>query len=138
MQRSTGARDKAFLIFDLDYTLPDQYLRREQQALTVPANAPAPTTQAPAADPQEATAEGEEPLWIRMWRAQTIKIGIAAIALAVLTATFFFQNVLVRRAVFYTWVRCACLLFVLVWLGWCANAQLSVVNGATAPRIFTR
>ena len=131
VQRATGARDKAFLTFDLDYVLPDQYLRRVQQAVTVPANAPAPTTQAPAAAPQEPTAQSEEPLWMRMWRAQTIKISIVALALAALTLIFFFQNVLVRRPVFYTWVRRAYLLFVLVWLGWYANAQLSVVNVVT-------
>ena len=32
VQRSVGARDKAFLTFDLAYTLPDQYLRIEQPA----------------------------------------------------------------------------------------------------------
>ncbi|WP_298252915.1 NosR/NirI family protein [Bradyrhizobium sp.] len=131
VQRATGARDKAFLTFDVDYTLPDQYLKREQQAVTVAANAPAPAAQAPAAAPQEPTAEGEEALWMRMWRAQTVKIGIVALALAALTAIFFFQNLLVRRPVLYTWVRRAYLLFVLVWLGWYANAQLSVVNVVT-------
>ena len=44
---------------------------------------------------------------------------------------FFFQNVLVRRPVVYTWVRRVYLLFILVWLGWYANAQLSVVNVLT-------
>src|SRR6516162_6946465 len=43
VQRTLGVRDKAFLTFDLDYTLPEQYLRREQRALTVPANSPAPS-----------------------------------------------------------------------------------------------
>ena len=35
---------------------------------------------------------------------------------------------LVRRPLLFTWVRRSYLLFVLVWLGWYANAQLSVVN----------
>lgn len=131
VQRAVGARDKAFLTFDLDYVLPDKYLKREQQAVTVPANASLPATRAPAAAPQLPAAEAEEPLWIRMWRAQTINIGIVALALAVLTAIFFFQNFLVRRPIFYTWVRRAYLLFVLIWLGWFANAQLSVVNVVT-------
>src|SRR6516225_8610179 len=43
VQRTLGVRDKAFLTFDLDYTLPEQYLRREQRALTVPANSPSPS-----------------------------------------------------------------------------------------------
>ena len=131
VQRAVGARDKAFLTFDLDYVLPDKYLRREQQAVTVPANALAPSAQAPAAGLQAPPAEGEEPLWIRIWRSEPIKVGIVALALAALTAIFFFQNVLVRRPIHYTWVRRAYLLFVLIWLGWYANAQLSVVNVVT-------
>src|SRR6516165_10249403 len=43
VQRSVGTRDKAFLTFDLNYTLPEKYMRREQRAVTVPANAPAPS-----------------------------------------------------------------------------------------------
>ncbi len=131
VERAIGARDKAFLTFDLDYALPDKYLKRVQQAVTVPANASPSASQAPAATPQPPTAEAEEPLWMRMWRAQTVNLGIVALALAVLTVIFFFQNFLVRRPVFYTWVRRAYLLFVLVWLGWFANAQLSVVNVVT-------
>ena len=50
------------------------------------------------------------------------------VRLGALTLIFFFQNVLVRRPVVYVWVRRAYLLFILVWLGWYANAQLSVVN----------
>ncbi|WP_257170519.1 NosR/NirI family protein [Bradyrhizobium sp. SRS-191] len=130
VQRATGSRDKAFLTFDLNYTLPDVYLKRE----TRPA---VPVAKTPAAQPAAATTtqtsadETEEPLWMRIWRTQTVNIGITAVALAVLTAIFFFQNVLVRRAQLYTWVRRAYLLFVLVWLGWYANAQLSVVNVVT-------
>jgi len=131
VQRTLGVRDKAFLTFDLDYTLPEQYLRREQRALTVPANSPSPAAQASVTvDPANAT-DIEEPLWIRLWRSQTVSIGITALALAALTAIFFFQNILVRRPTLYTWVRRAYLVFVLFWLGWYANAQLSVVNVVT-------
>ena len=65
-----------------------------------------------------------------MWRATTSGrhngVGIAA-----LTLIFFFQNALVRRPPLYTWVRRGYLIFTLVWLGWYANAQLSVVNVLT-------
>lgn len=124
-QRTIGSRDKAFLTFNLEYALPEAYLKREPRAPAAPAAA-APTaapTQAPVG-----TAEIDEPLWQRIWRAQTVQIGIAAVALAVLTVIFFFQNILVRRPRLYVWVRRCYLLFVLVWLGWIANAQLSVVN----------
>ncbi len=126
VQRAVGTRDKAFLTFDLEYVLPDRYVRREQRAVTVPASDAAPAAQASAA-----SIEDEEPLWMRIWRSQPISIGIAAFALVALTAIFFFQNVLVRRPLLYTWVRRFYLVFVLVWLGWYANAQLSVVNVLT-------
>lgn len=135
VQRSVGARDKAFLTFDLDYVLPDQYVRREQQAVTVPATAPAPAAQAQGPAPAEqqaaSAAENEEPLWMRIWRSEPVSIGITSLMLGVLTVIFFFQNVLVRRPVFYNWVRRGFLAFVLVWLGWYADAQLSVVNVVT-------
>ena len=41
---------------------------------------------------------------------------------------FFFQDCLVRRPVLYQRVRIGFLVFTLVWLGWYAKAQLSVVN----------
>ncbi|WP_409999182.1 4Fe-4S binding protein [Bradyrhizobium sp. SZCCHNR1093] len=127
VQRSTGSHDKAFLTFDVDYTVPDVYLKHETRAAATPATAaqPAPATAQPVTD------DTEEPLWMRIWRSQTVSIGITALALAVLTGIFFFQNILVRRPRLYTWVRRAYLLFVLVWLGWYANAQLSVVNVVT-------
>ncbi|MGJ4898493.1 4Fe-4S binding protein [Bradyrhizobium oligotrophicum] len=129
VQRSTGSHDKAFLTFDVDYTVPDAYLKQQTRPAVSAAKAtsarPAPTTAQPVAD------DTEEPLWMRIWRSQTISIGITALALAALTGIFFFQNVLVRRPRLYTWVRRAYLLFVLVWLGWYANAQLSVVNVVT-------
>ncbi|WP_083846366.1 NosR/NirI family protein [Bradyrhizobium sp. ORS 285] len=130
VQRTTGNRDKAFLTFDLNYTLPDIYLKRETRAAAPAANAPA-AAPAPATTTPAPADETEEPLWMRIWRTQTVNIGITAVALAVLTGIFFFQNVLVRRPQLYTWVRRGYLLFVLVWLGWYANAQLSVVNVVT-------
>ncbi len=127
VQRSVGARDKAFLSFNLGYTLPEKYLKREQPAVTAAAER-APTT---AAQPKPADGVLEEPLWKRMWRDNMTNVVIVAVAIGALTLIFFFQNVLVRRPVLNVWVRRAYLLFILVWLGWYANAQLSVVNVLT-------
>ncbi|MBR0779877.1 NosR/NirI family protein [Bradyrhizobium iriomotense] len=129
VQRSLGGRDKAFLTFDINYTLPDRYIRREQRAVTMPENAIPPASQAAAA--AGASPEADEPLWMRIWRSNTVSVGITAFMLAALTGIFFFQNLLVRRPVLYNWVRRGYLAFVLVWLGWYANAQLSVVNVVT-------
>ncbi len=136
VQRSYGARDKATLPFVLGYTLPDRYLKA-----TVPTPAAQPSQQPQAAAPAagapaaaETAGQGsanEEPLWVKIWKLNAVKIGITVVALLVLTAIFFFQNWLVRRPRLFAWVRCGYLLFTLVWLGWYANAQLSVVNVLT-------
>lgn len=145
VQRNVAARDRAFLTYDIEYTLPDQYLRIEQPpAPTLPQQAqpqgqttdqsPTPAASAsPSLNDADALAAGEveEPLWLKIWKTNTVSIGIAAIALLILTAIFFFQDALVRRPKVYVWVRRAYLTFTLVWLGWYANAQLSVVNVLT-------
>ena len=137
VQRVIGARDKAFLTFDLGYTLPEIYIKREQRAVTV-SDTPAPAASARGAaatpaSPSAAAADEaqDEPLWMRIWRGDLVRIGILAVALGTLTLIFFFQNQLVRRPTVYVWVRRAYLTFILVWLGWYANAQLSVVNVLT-------
>ncbi len=141
-QRTVGVRDKAVIAFDLQYTLPDHLLK----ALPAPARpaeagagtpsqipaggatrAPVPVDQAQAL----AAAAIEEPLWIKIWKANAVSIAITIVALIILTVIFFFQTALVSRPVVYTWVRRAYLTFTLVWLGWYANAQLSVVNVLT-------
>ena len=135
VQRAVGARDKALVTFDLGYTLPEVYLKREAPPVQ-PAAAPPAKSSAPlAAERREAgtppAATDEEPLWMRIWRDDVVKIGLTVAALGALTLIFFFQNFLVRRPAMYVWVRRGYLLFILVWLGWYANAQLSVVNVLT-------
>ena len=73
----------------------------------------------------------EEPLWQRIWKMNPVFIGITVAALLVLTAIFFFQDWLVRRPRLFGWIRRGYLVFTLFWLGWYANAQLSVVNVLT-------
>ena len=137
VQRATGAREKAFLRFDLPYTLPDRYIRHEHKPPLIATHNTAGSKSEPAiaassnAGASAVAASEDEPLWKQMWRRNTASIVITALAIALLTVIFFFQNALVRRPLFYTWVRRAFLAFTLVWLGWYANAQLSVVNVLT-------
>lgn len=134
VQRATGAREKAFLTFDLPYTLPDRYIRREKiptAAAKIAAGSAAELATPPSSKQLPEAATGEEPFWKQMWRRSTGSIAITTFAIALLTAIFFFQNALVRRPLLYTWVRRGFLTFTLVWLGWYANAQLSVVNVLT-------
>ncbi len=140
VQRSIGARDKATLPYELGYTLPDQYVTTRVAA---PQPAPEPTAKAEEAPAAASTAQpatnaaaeeafpDEEELWVRMWKMNTVEIAITVAGLLVLTAIFFFQDWLLRRPKLFGWVRRGFLVFALVWLGWYANAQLSVVNVLT-------
>jgi NosR/NirI family nitrous oxide reductase transcriptional regulator len=133
VQRATGAREKAFLTFDLGYTLPERYTKREQ----LPPKVDSATSAGTARDRKTPSSgpglhpESEEPLWKQMWRRNAFSVAVTGVAIVILTSIFFFQNQLVRRPRLYTWVRRGFLLFALVWLGWYANAQLSVVNVLT-------
>ncbi len=119
VQRPIGPVKKSFLSFDLPYQLPSAFLRQV----------------APAADAGEAgildaqaEAVAKAALWQKIWRDRKVKIGVLVAALAVLTVFFFFQIPLTRNEDGVFWFRIAFLTFTLVWLGWYANAQLSVVN----------
>ena len=134
---STGARDKSIIPFNLGYTLPASYYTVTKVAAPVdqPADTqvdPTMNTTAdsdPASDPK--LTPDEPPLWMRMWEMNRVKIAITGAALLILTGIFFFQDGLVKRPKLFGYVRTGFLCFTLVWLGWYANAQLSVVNVLT-------
>ncbi|HVH03518.1 MAG TPA: 4Fe-4S binding protein [Amaricoccus sp.] len=129
VQRTTEGRDKATLPFDLAYELPEAYL------LPAPAPAPAaePATAAPPAPAPAGLADEDQgpPLWVSIWQMNRVPVAVTVAALLILTAIFFFQNTLARRPVLLKSVRYAYLAFTLIWLGWIANTQLSVVNVLT-------
>ena len=112
--RAIGAVDKAFVTFELGYRLPDRYVKTE--APVVPQ-----TVATPSAPPRSE-------LWQRIWKQKTAEIVTLTLAIAFLTALFFFQNHLVQYPRLTRWLRDGFLLFTLVWIGWYAQAQLSVVN----------
>ncbi len=117
VQREVGPIEKVFHTFELGYQLPQKYLRAVA----------APAVEAIAiADQSEVSAQAE--LWQRIWRDSQLKIGVLAAMLVVLTGVFFFQTFVVKNAKAFYIFRIAFLTFTLVFLGWYANAQLSVVN----------
>lgn len=118
VQREVGPIEKVFTTFDLGYDLPDRYLR----PLAPP---PAATLAAPE-EPSEAAAQAQ--LWKRIWQDNTGRIAALLTMLGVLTAAFFFQSFLTASARLTFWFRIGFLSTTLVFLGWYANAQLSVVN----------
>ena len=119
VQREVGPIEKVFTTFDLGYQLPQIYLR----ALTP---APVPAEVAEAVTQDEAAAH--QALWRRIWLDKQPAIAITAAMLAVLTLVFFFQSLATRNARAFFWFRMGFLTVTLVFLGWYANAQLSVVN----------
>lgn len=116
--RPTGPTRKAYLTFDLGYTPPDKYLK------TVAPLAPAEGEIAIGAD-------GEPPLWQRLWIQKAWQVVILAVAISILTVAFFFQNTLTLYPRFVEGFRIGFLVFTLFWIGYYANAQLSVVNVMT-------
>lgn len=78
-----------------------------------------------------AVPEASTPLWEGIWRERILDIVILVLALLALTAVLVFQDAIVTRKTLYEGVRVAFLAFTLVWIGWMAAAQLSVVNVLT-------
>jgi len=80
---------------------------------------------------------GPEPaIWEDIWHERRFEIAILVAALIVLGGILFFQDMLVRRIRLYLWVRIAFLSFTLVFIGYYAGAQLSVVNVITFAHAF--
>jgi len=114
VQRAVGAIEKTFITYDLGYRLPERYLK--------------PLAPAPQVNDAGEEAAAKTALWQRIWRDKTPEIAMLAVMLTVLTGAFFFQMQITRDARAYFWFRMGFLTLTLVFIGWYANAQLSVVN----------
>lgn len=68
------------------------------------------------------------PVWVQTWQAQRVDVAILGAALIVLTFILAFQDRLSRSRRLHRWLRNGFLLFTLVWLGWIAEAQFSIIN----------
>ncbi|MQU92858.1 4Fe-4S binding protein [Sinorhizobium meliloti] len=130
-QRSTVAREKAAIAFNLGYTLPSSYYTVTRVETPVAAARTETSAEKPAAATRTEPLPDAPPLWVSIWDMNRVTMAITVAALLVLTGIFFFQDWLVKRPKLFAWIRTSYLLFTLVWLGWYANAQLSVVNVLT-------
>jgi len=110
--RATSPTKKAFITFNLDYSIPKKYLQAAPLVGSTTENVESPN----------------EPLWQKIWLSKIPEITVLVIAMMVLTVIFFFQNELARNPKLTDRVRTAFLLFTLFGVGFYANAQLSVVN----------
>ncbi|WP_417269168.1 4Fe-4S binding protein [Celeribacter sp.] len=116
VQRDVAAIEKVFLTYDLGYRLPDTFLS--------PLAAPAPAL----AVEDTSETDAQNALWKRIWEDKTAEVIGLLVMLVVLTAAFFFQMLVTRSARFTYWFRMSFLTVTLVFVGFYANAQLSVVN----------
>lgn len=79
----------------------------------------------------EAAADAGMAIWKAVWKERTFSIGVLVAALVLLTAILLFQDYLAQRPRLLLYLRDGYLLFTVVFIGWYALAQLSVVNVLT-------
>lgn len=120
VRRQTGPIDSIFTSFELGYQLPEEYIDRP--ALT--------------ASEQAAIDEANRPLWLSVWYQKSFQVSIISIALIVLVAILFMQDFLARRPGLLHTIRVAYLTFTVVFIGWYALGQISVVNVFTFVHSF--
>ena len=108
--RETESGGALSALFSIGYELPERYVLGEDTGSASPATATA------------------APLWETIWRERVVDIAILCVILLALTAILVFQDVVVRDTRLYQSVRLGFLAVTVIWLGWIAGAQLSVVN----------
>ncbi|SDS77666.1 NosR/NirI family transcriptional regulator, nitrous oxide reductase regulator [Halopseudomonas litoralis] len=115
VRRQTGPVDSIFVSFELPYETPEQYIER-----------PVPT-------PEELRAieEANRPVWVNIWYQKSFQVGVILTALLLLTIILFFQDNFARHPNFLRWLRHGYLTFTVVFIGWYALGQLSIVNVLT-------
>ena len=106
-----AANPGATTTFSLPYSLSERYIL--------------PSKAAPQATPPPAA------VWRAVWAAQSTNLAILAVVLGLLVAMLTAMAPLARRPRLYTALRLGFLAVVLVWMGWWAGAQLSVINVLT-------
>jgi len=114
VQRDVAAIERVYTTFEMGYQLPAHLLL------------PLPPMPASLLADEERAAKAA--LWQRIWRDKTKEVITVLAMLLVLTAAFFFQSYLTRSARLTKWFRIGYLSATLVFVGWYANAQLSIVN----------
>ncbi len=115
VRRQTGPISGEFSSFELQYQMPEEYLARPQ----------------PTAEELAAAEEASRPVWLNIWYQKSFQIGVIVAALLLLTVILFLQDKFTRQPHFLHWLRRGYLLFTVVFIGWYALGQLSVVNVLT-------
>ena len=80
----------------------------------------------------------QTPRWLEAWSQRAGDLGVLAVALAVLTALLVRQRWLAASATRLARYRLAYLFFTLVWIGWFAQGQLTVVTLTALTEALTQ
>jgi NosR/NirI family nitrous oxide reductase transcriptional regulator len=117
VQRDVAALERLFTTFDLGYQLPRSYLTEIAPPAAV-------------SEVHDAAAEtaAQMALIERIWWDKRLEIAGLLAMLGLLSGAFFFQSFLTRSERVTRWFRLSFLTVTLVFLGWYASAQLSIVN----------
>ncbi len=112
VRQQTGPTDSVFTTFAAGHRVPEPYLERP-----------------PAATGVEAAAEGEDqPMWAAVWKRRWTEVAVLVAGLLFLTVVLLLQDVLARRRRLLLRLRTGFLIFTLLFIGWYALGQLSIVN----------
>ncbi len=115
VRRQIGPVSGMFTSFELPYQMLDDYIERPQ----------------PTAEELAAIEEANRPMWVNIWYQKTFQIGVILAALGLLTVILFLQDKFTQKPQFLHWLRRGYLVFTVVFIGWYALGQLSVVNVLT-------
>ncbi|HET7802717.1 MAG TPA: 4Fe-4S binding protein [Pseudolabrys sp.] len=118
-------------LVSLDYRIPDTYLTQASAVPSPGAEREADGQPSPANTAQMQVPLMQVPLWHDIWWQRRYEIVLLALMLAGLGALLIFQNWVTARGRLYRCTRIGYLLLTLGFLGFFANAQLSVVNVVT-------
>ncbi|WP_222910792.1 transcriptional regulator NosR [Pseudomonas sp. DNDY-54] len=115
VRRQTGPVSGMFISFELPYQVPEEYIERPQ----------------PTEEELAAIEEANRPMWVNIWYQQSFQIGVIIAALVLLTVILFLQDKFTQHPTFLKRLRHGYLIFTVVFIGWYALGQLSVVNVLT-------
>ena len=108
VRRQYGALDSTFVNFTLDYKPVEAWF-----------NIP---------DRRALSEESDQPLWVSVWQDRKVQIAVLGAGLGVLVFILLFQDWLAKRPRLLHPLRIGFLIYTVVFIGWYALAQLSVVN----------
>ncbi len=111
VRRQVGALDTEFAGFSAEVQVPERFLEMPEPSLAMLEDEAA-----------------SRPLWISVWEDRVMHIAVLGAGLVVLTFILLFQDWLVRRPRLTHVLRTGFLVYTVVFIGWYALAQLSVVN----------